>query len=50
MRRLGIPTVNDRVVQIALKDRIQDKAIVLYNPASMRIVRYRFRETQIATP
>jgi RNA-directed DNA polymerase len=32
------------------KDRIQDKGIVLYNPASMRIVRYRFRGAQIATP
>ncbi|MCA1679313.1 MAG: group II intron reverse transcriptase/maturase, partial [Actinobacteria bacterium] len=32
------------------KDRIQDKGIVLYNPASMRIVRYRFRGAQIVTP
>ena len=32
------------------KHRIHDKGIVLCNPASMRIVRYRFRGAQIATP
>jgi len=32
------------------KDRIQERGIVLYNPASMRVQRYRYRGAQISTP
>ncbi len=32
------------------KDRIQEAGIVLYNPARMRVERYRFRGAQISTP
>ncbi len=32
------------------KDRLQAKGVVLYNPAAMRVLRYRFRGRQIATP
>ena len=31
-------------------DRIRDDTLVLYNPATMRVERYRYRGTQIATP
>jgi RNA-directed DNA polymerase len=31
-------------------DRICEDSLVLYNPAKMRVERYRFRGTQIATP
>lgn len=31
-------------------DRIREDGLVLYNPAKMRVERYRFRGTQIATP
>jgi RNA-directed DNA polymerase len=32
------------------KDRLQEAGIVLYNPASMRVERYRYRGAQISTP
>jgi len=32
------------------KDRIQDRGIVLYNPAAARVERYRYRGAQISTP
>jgi RNA-directed DNA polymerase len=32
------------------KDRLQENGIVLYNPASMRVERYRYRGAQISTP
>jgi RNA-directed DNA polymerase len=32
------------------KDRLQAEGIVLYNPAAMRVLRYRFRGDKIATP
>jgi RNA-directed DNA polymerase len=32
------------------KDGIHDKGIVLYNPASMRVTRYRYRGARIPTP
>jgi RNA-directed DNA polymerase len=32
------------------KDHIQERGIVLYNPASMRVERYRYRGAQISTP
>jgi RNA-directed DNA polymerase len=32
------------------KDRLQAKGVVLYNPAAMRVERYRFRGRQISTP
>jgi RNA-directed DNA polymerase len=32
------------------KDRIQARGVVLYNPVSMRVMRYRFRGAQISTP
>ncbi len=31
-------------------DRIQEDGLVLYNPATMRVERYRYRGTQISTP
>jgi len=31
-------------------DRIREDKLVLYNPAKMRVERYRYRGTQIATP
>jgi RNA-directed DNA polymerase len=32
------------------KDRLQAEGVALYNPAAMRVLRYRFRGRQIATP
>lgn len=32
------------------KDQIQDRGIVLYNPAAMRVERYRYRGARICTP
>lgn len=32
------------------KDRIQERGIVLYNPASMRVTRYRYRGARIPSP
>jgi RNA-directed DNA polymerase len=32
------------------KNRIQARGVVLYNPVSMRVTRYRFRGAQISTP
>ena len=32
------------------KDQLQERGIVLYNPASMRVERYRYRGAQISTP
>ena len=32
------------------KDQLQERGIVLYNPASMRVERYRYRGAQITTP
>jgi RNA-directed DNA polymerase len=32
------------------KDQLQEAGVVLYNPESMRVERYRFRGTQISTP
>jgi RNA-directed DNA polymerase len=32
------------------KDQLQERGIVLYNPAAMRVERYRYRGAQISTP
>jgi RNA-directed DNA polymerase len=32
------------------KDQLQERGIVLYNPAAMRVQRYRYRGAQISTP
>jgi hypothetical protein len=53
MRRLGISTLRDRVVQMALKlvlEPIFEAGVTLFRPDSVTVTRYRYRGAKIATP
>jgi RNA-directed DNA polymerase len=53
VRRLGIPTTADRVVQASFEAgarKISDDGIELFRPEAVAIVRYRYRGNKIPTP